>query len=75
MIKGLLKIFLPKTRPRYTYGKIHRKLDNHITEPARLDNKTGEVQFILWKAGEQGHEKDFWHNMGDGWENHFVAYE
>ena len=25
------------------------------------------VQFILWEAGEQGHQKDFWHNTDKSW--------
>jgi hypothetical protein len=32
---------------------------------------TGEVQFVLWKADEQGHEKDYWHKFGPGWDMHF----
>ena len=27
---------------------------------ARKHSKKGNVQFVLWKAGEQGHEEDFW---------------
>jgi hypothetical protein len=40
---------------------------------ARLNTITNQCQFVLWKAGEQGHTEDFWHNMGDGWVKHFVA--
>ena len=40
---------------------------------ARLNTVTNQCQFVLWKAGEQGHTEDFWHNMGDGWVKHFVA--
>jgi hypothetical protein len=27
---------------------------------ARKHRLKGNVQFVLWKAGEQGHKKDFW---------------
>ena len=33
---------------------------------------TGKVEFVLWKAGEQGHNEDCWHEMGFGWEDSFV---
>lgn len=54
-----------KRKPLYEYG--------HVSDiPARRNRKTGEVQFVLWKAGEQGHQQDFWHKFGDGWEKRFV---
>ena len=62
--------FLITPKPRYVYGVIERP-DGTERNPARLDTKTGCAQFILWKAGEQNHKEDFWHDMGDGWENHF----
>ena len=34
---------------------------------ARKHKKHGNVQFVLWKAGEQGHEKDFWHDFDKSW--------
>jgi hypothetical protein len=40
---------------------------------ARKHRKKGNVQFILWKAGEQGHKQDYWHDFGAGWENQFKA--
>ena len=39
--------------------------------PARRNRLTGEVQFVLWKAGEQGHTEDYWHKFGAGWEKQF----
>ena len=38
----------------------------------RINTKTGECEFELWEAGEQGHTVPFWHRMGDGWINHFI---
>ena len=45
-----------RRNPLYEYGtcRVH---------PARRNRKSGEVQFVLWEAGEQGHEVDFWHRM------------
>lgn len=34
---------------------------------ARRNRLTGAVQFILWKAGEQGHEKDYWQTFERSW--------
>jgi hypothetical protein len=40
---------------------------------ARRNRLTGECQFVLWKAGEQGHAQDFWHKFGPGWDMSFVS--
>ena len=70
MIKWLIKKI--KKNPIYTYG--------YIVEPcgkkrnvSRKNNITGDVEFVLWKAGEQGHKKDYWHKMGLGWSDWFVS--
>ena len=34
---------------------------------ARRHKIKKNVQFILWYAGTQGHEKDFWHNFDPSW--------
>jgi hypothetical protein len=39
--------------------------------PARRHILTGECQFVLWKAGKQGHTEDYWHRFGAGHEKHF----
>lgn len=39
----------------------------------RLNKKTGDVEFELWAAGEQGHKAPYWHRMGSGWSSLFVA--
>jgi hypothetical protein len=33
------------------------------------------VQFILWKAGEQGHIEDYWHNFDRSWWSQFIPNE
>jgi hypothetical protein len=52
-------------RPTYECGRIGALR-------SRRHRYTGEVQFILWHAGEQGHTTDYWHRMGDGWANYFI---
>ncbi|HBF48169.1 MAG TPA: hypothetical protein DDW91_17680 [Shewanella frigidimarina] len=37
--------------------------------------KTGEVQFILWKKGEQGHKHDYWYRMASCYWNEFEPYK
>lgn len=44
----------------WEYGTCANKL-------ARKHKLKGNVQFILWKAGEQGHKKDYWHNFDPSW--------
>lgn len=39
---------------------------------ARRHRKHGNVQFVLWKAGEQGHKEDYWHDFGPGWAETFI---
>ncbi len=42
---------------------------------ARRYGLTGCVEFVLWKAGEQGHAEDFWYPMhADHWPE-FIADE
>lgn len=61
-----------RRKPRYVYGRVYRPADGHSRSPVRLDTQTGRVQMILWKAGQQGHTDDYWHEMGAGWEEFFV---
>lgn len=35
--------------------------------PARRHKKKGNVQFVLWKAGQQGHLQDYWHDFDQSW--------
>lgn len=63
-------------RPKYIYGRVEMTIDNrlHVRENVRLNTSTGRVEFVLWKAGQQGHTEDYWHVMGEGWEKGFTAY-
>lgn len=51
-------------KKQYTYGFV-------LSTPARKNNKTGEVQFVLWKAGEQGHKEDYWIRFDSSWWSQF----
>jgi cysteinyl-tRNA synthetase len=51
-------------KKQYTFGSIG-------DTPARKNNKTGEVQFVLWKAGEQGHKEDYWIRFDSSWWSQF----
>lgn len=42
---------------------------------ARRNRHTGEVQFVLWKAGERGHVEDYWHNFNSYWWPVFTAID
>lgn len=53
----------------YEYGTFRKG------ERARRNTTTGEVQFILWKAGEDGHDTDMWHAADSSWWGTFVPYE
>lgn len=41
---------------------------------ARKHRRNKNVQFILWKAGEQGHKEDFWYDFDSSWWDQFQAY-
>lgn len=59
---------------QYVYGRIVSP-DGSTRNHARLVVETGRAEFVLWKAGEQGHLSDYWHLMGYGWENWFQPYD
>lgn len=40
---------------------------------ARRLRKSGRVQFVLWRAGENGHEQDYWHDMHQSHWRYFKA--
>ncbi len=61
---NLLKIF--KKKPEWVYGTCRDR-------NARKHRKNGNVQFVLWKAGEQGHTEDCWHDFHPHWWNLFQA--
>jgi len=59
LLVAVVMEFFPST-PVWEYGEVDG-------QPARRDKKRGNVQFVLWKAGEQGHEADCWHNFDSSW--------
>lgn len=50
----------------YEYGRCNDRL-------ARRHKSTLEVQFILWKAGQQGHAENYWHRFDPSWWPSFVS--
>ena len=69
------KLVRKTRRTHYFYGYIYRDEDGYKRDFVRLNTDTGKVEFILWEKGEQGHGEDYWHVMGDGWENHFHRFK
>lgn len=72
-VKGLPKFDNPPPPPPpkkidkdYEYGTVDGKL-------SRRHRAKGNVQFILWKAGEQGHILDYWHDYDKSWWEHFTT--
>lgn len=58
-----------RRKPEYVYGTA-----GNDQRPARK-HKSGRVEFVMWKAGEQGHERDYWIAFHEYWwptfkENH-----
>jgi hypothetical protein len=41
--------------------------------PARRHVRKGNVQFVLWKAGDHGHAEDFWYDADRSWWPSFEA--
>lgn len=72
MLSKLLSVF--RKKPEFVYGWVHRVVDDTRRDGVRLNVKTGRVEFVLWKAGQQGHNTDYWHEMGIGWEQFFNPY-
>jgi len=60
----LFRLF--KKKPEWIYGTCRDRR-------ARKHRKKGNVQFVLWKAGEQGHKEDFWHDFHKHWWGAFIA--
>lgn len=52
-----------KRKPEWEYGVA----GPDGGRPARRHTKLGNVQFVLWKAGEQAHTVDYWHNFDPYW--------
>ena len=49
-----------KKKPEWIYGTCNGK-------HARRHRKKGNVQMLLWPAGERGHKEDYWHNFDSSW--------
>ena len=58
-----LELILMKN-PFWQYGTCRNRV-------ARRHRIKGNVQFVLWKAGEHGHTKDYWYNFDSYWWSHF----
>ena len=42
---------------------------------ARRHKLNGNVQMMLWKAGERGHKEDYWHNFDPSWWSRFYTID
>ena len=56
--------WLRRRRATWEYGTCKDR-------PARRHRQSGEVQFVLWQAGEQGHEVDYWYRFDSSWGDGF----
>ena len=56
----------PKVVPEYEYGVFR------YGQRARRDKSSGAVQFVLFKAGEQGHIEDCWYDSDSSWWDTFT---
>ena len=75
MIKKIIsKITFKKLfqNPVWEYGVAGNHVESRDCRTYRRNKLTGEVQFILWEAGEQGHKKDCWHLMNPTWWPTFI---
>ncbi len=61
-----MKLFnwLFKKNPIWIYGTCKER-------PARKHRINGNVQFVIWYAGEQGYKEDCWINFDNYWWNDF----
>ena len=66
---GLLKWF----RARHYRHTWELGSCGNSNRPARRHRKNGNVQFLLWPAGEQGHRVDYWHDFDSSWWNTFES--
>ena len=57
----------------YTHGQIIMSNGEPRTGRYRKNNKNNDIEFVLWDEGEHGHKKPYWHRMGDGWSESFIA--
>lgn len=57
---GYIKDKIIKHKSFWIYGTCNDRI-------ARKHSIKNNVQFVLWKKGQQGHKEDFWHDFGSGW--------
>ena len=57
MIRWIISLLKPRA-PVYQFGVLE------TGTRARRNPRTGVVEFVLWKAGQQGHAEDYWHPCG-----------
>lgn len=60
LFKKVALVWRKRFPEQYEYGVCNGR-------PARRSVKRGNVQFVLWEAGEQGHAVDCWHNFDSSW--------
>lgn len=65
-ISMLPKVWRNAFPEQYEYGTCNGR-------PARRGMKYGNVQFVLWKAGEQGCSTDIWHDFDSSWWPQFIG--
>lgn len=72
--KWVKKLTLKKLfrQSEWEYGIAGTSVESVNTRTKRKNKLTGEVQFILWEAGEQGHKKDYWHPINPTWWPPFI---
>lgn len=62
--KIVKRLFSKSNKSMYEYGFVKDRV-------ARKNKTTQKVQFVLWKAGEQGHKEDYWYNFNGYWWSYF----
>lgn len=67
--EAIRKLLHKRKATTFTYGTA----GPHQTHARR--NLLGTVEFVLWKAGEQGHQEDWWVAMDSYWWPTFEPYD
>lgn len=55
---------------KYVYGMCGMGIGTHSRK-----RRDGVVEFIMWRAGEHGHEQDFWYPFDKAWWPTFKEYD
>lgn len=67
-LRNLLFLKMKEQKQEWEYGTCNGTA-------ARRHIKNKNVQFVLWKAGEQGHKEDCWHNFDSSWWEGFKTFK